>query len=291
MLASKSRKRSVSKIAKRPRAALNLLQGIDVELSSRANAYSIRDILRSLIMSGTIPPGTIVSQAGLAREIGVSRTPVREAMRMLQDEKWIDAQPNNRGRVKGFDADELDAVYAMRIFTEPLAVALTIRRLSRAHLEMIEKAHERMVACERKGTFEQWVLDHRAFHLSLTSFGGETLRHFIGRLLEQSTRFQYLFANSQKRTWRAVRGRDHAQLLEACRRREPKVAYSLMLQHLSETALTLLDDFPGPEGRPHGAAIHAAIKIMASGKNTIDEANHLGALLARADKPHLFQKH
>src|SRR6266702_3731537 len=148
-MASRFKKQPVSKTVKRTRAEPSLLQGIDVALSSRANAYSIRDILRSQIMSGKIAPGTVVSQAGLAREIGVSRTPVREAMRMLQDEKWIDAQPNNRGRVKGFDADELDAVYAMRIFTEPLAVALTIPRLSHAHLEMIERAHEQMVACER----------------------------------------------------------------------------------------------------------------------------------------------
>jgi DNA-binding GntR family transcriptional regulator len=251
-----------------------VLRGAPLELSIRANAYSIHQHLRSLIISGKIPPDSILSQAALAREIGVSRTPVREAMRMLQNERLIEAQPNNRARVNGFNADELDAIYAMRIFLEPLGIALSIPRMTNAHLDKLEQSLESM-SREECRDFDRWIAEHRTFHCNLVAFCGDNLLHYITRLLEQSTRFQYMFIKTHEPVWRAKRGGDHANLVTACRQRQPDRAYLLMLEHLSETALALLDEFPGAGGRPPGRAISAAIGMVSAGARSINEAGIL----------------
>ena len=72
-----------------------------VPLNARNNSYDVHQHLRRLIMTGQLAPGAIISQAGVARDIGVSRTPVREAMRMLQNEGLLLAERNNRARVMG----------------------------------------------------------------------------------------------------------------------------------------------------------------------------------------------
>src|SRR5260370_12478670 len=72
-------------------------------------------------------PGTKLSQVTLAAQLGISRTPLREVLRMLQEEGLVEIEPNQRTRVAGLDPQELDDVYASRILLETLALSMTIR--------------------------------------------------------------------------------------------------------------------------------------------------------------------
>ena len=78
----------------------------------RRMSLEIHAYLRELIASGVLPPGTELKQTELARAFAVSRTPLREAFRMLQEEGLISAEPNQRSRVLGFDPEELELLYA-----------------------------------------------------------------------------------------------------------------------------------------------------------------------------------
>src|SRR6201991_4160744 len=82
--------------------------------------------LRECILDGTLSPGTKLSQVSLARQLGISRTPLREVLRMLQKEGLVEIEPNQRTRVSGLDPQELDDVYASRILLETLALSMTI---------------------------------------------------------------------------------------------------------------------------------------------------------------------
>src|SRR5438552_10591668 len=88
--------------------------------------------LRRRILDGTILPGTTLSQVQLAQQLGVSRTPLREALRLLQEERLVVAEHNRRVRVAGINLGELEALYASRIMLEPLALALSIPCLTQA---------------------------------------------------------------------------------------------------------------------------------------------------------------
>ena len=85
--------------------------------------------LRECILDGTLTPGTKLSQVSLAEQLGISRTPLREVLRMLQEEGLVEIEPNQRTRVSGLDPQELDDVYASRILLETLALSMTIGQL------------------------------------------------------------------------------------------------------------------------------------------------------------------
>src|SRR6202162_6569657 len=78
----------------------------------------VHTYLRECILDGTLSPGTKLSQVSLAAQLGISRTPLREVLRMLQEEGLVEIEPNQRTRVAGLDPEELDAVYASRILLE-----------------------------------------------------------------------------------------------------------------------------------------------------------------------------
>jgi len=114
----------------------------------RRTSIDVHAHLRDLILSGVLPPDTELRQAELARVFAVSRTPLREAFRMLQEEGLISAEPNQRSRVLGFDPEELELLYAGRVTLECLGVRLTAGQLSRkeersagAALREMERAH------------------------------------------------------------------------------------------------------------------------------------------------------
>ena len=85
--------------------------------------------LRECILDGRIPPGTKLSQVALAEQLGVSRTPLREVLRMLQEEGYVDFEPNQRMRVAELDPVELDSDYACRILLETLALSMTLESI------------------------------------------------------------------------------------------------------------------------------------------------------------------
>src|SRR4029079_5094867 len=94
--------------------------------AARQSVPPLHAYLRACILGGRLPPGTKLSQATLADQLGVSRTPLREVLRMLQEEGLVTAEPNQPLRVAALDPTELDSTYAARILLGALAVSLTI---------------------------------------------------------------------------------------------------------------------------------------------------------------------
>src|SRR4249919_562785 len=88
----------------------------------------VHDRLRESILRGEFDPRVPLSQVQLAARLGVSRTPLREALRMLQREGLIDSEPNRRVRVTELSVADLEQLYAGRVMIEALAVRLTVPR-------------------------------------------------------------------------------------------------------------------------------------------------------------------
>src|SRR5260370_978 len=78
--------------------------------------------LRECILDGTLSPGTKLSQVSLAAQLGLSRTPLREVLRMLQEEGLAEIEPNQRTREAALDPQALDAIYASPIRLERTAL-------------------------------------------------------------------------------------------------------------------------------------------------------------------------
>src|SRR6478609_8207019 len=98
----------------------------------------VYDRVRTAILNGELAPGAIMSQVSLAEELGISRTPLREALRMLQSEGLIEAEPNRRVRVAPMSPEDLEDLWIIRVTLETEALRLSMPRMTADDLARLE---------------------------------------------------------------------------------------------------------------------------------------------------------
>src|SRR3954453_3330710 len=121
--------------------------------------------LHERIVDGTLPPGAPIRQEAVAKEFGVSRLPVREALRQLESEGVVVLRPHSGARVAVLDFEECLSIYKIRERLEPLAFRESIGRLSGEQLAEVARRADEMPALI--GDQAAWLAADRAFHLAL----------------------------------------------------------------------------------------------------------------------------
>jgi len=203
--------------------------------------------LRRLILDGTLAPRAILPQTQLTRRLGIGRTPLREALRMLQQEGLITAERNQRARVAAMDPEVLESVYAQRILLSSLGIAVTVNRLSAHELGELDRLLGNMREAGELDELEAWERAHRAFHRGLVEHCGEQLKSAINRLADRSALYRRMWIKSEPYHW-AVAAREHEELLKVCRARDAAAATILLARHLERAAITVLERaVPGRE--------------------------------------------
>ena len=109
-----------------------------MELNSGQSFVAVHARLRAAILSGEIAEGAVTSQATLAERFGVGRTPLREALRMLQREGLVISQPNHRVRIAELSSEDAEELYIMRIALEAVAIRVTVPVLTSADLAELD---------------------------------------------------------------------------------------------------------------------------------------------------------
>ncbi len=214
--------------------------------------------LRRLILSGELTPGAVISQVMLAKALGISRTPLREAMRLLQQEGLVEAEHNRRSRVVPFDPDDLETVYCNRLMLESLGIAVTVPRLSGDDVAVIEGLLVEMTLHRSHGDQETYEKTHRAFHAALVMHADPALRRQISSFAERGNRYRSLYRFN-------VEGADefgaseHRLILDACINKDQSAAVTALTKHLSHTALGLHARM-APERDP--ASLRTALRIV-----------------------------
>jgi DNA-binding GntR family transcriptional regulator len=195
------------------------------------------DALRAMIATGQIEPGTELSQVSLARTIGVSTTPLREALRRLESEGLVESRRNRSPRVPPFDPADLDAVYGNRIMLEALGVALAVPRLGPEPLDVAQQ-----LLREMRDTTDllRWDALHAAFHVRLVGPEGAPLGLEIARLMGRSEHYRRMSVRADGGAGRRLGDDEHQAILAACQAGEAHRAALLLAQHLARSALTVI---------------------------------------------------
>lgn len=195
--------------------------------------------LRELIYSGALPGGTVLSQLQLAKALGVSRTPLREAFRMLQEEGLVEGEPNRRCRVAMFDSADLDAIYGTRLVLEAVGMRLTLPGMDAAALAEARSALARMEADPEPGVGATWHEAHLRFHGTFTSGAPEPFASQIAATAGRATRYITLMAAGHP-LGSPLSAQDHRTILALVvdGRYEEAVAHTAL--HFARTALMLL---------------------------------------------------
>lgn len=206
----------------------------------RRTAVDVYESLQSSILTGQLKPGTILSQVQLARALNVSRTPVREAMRMLQEGGLLEGEPNYRSRVVGFDPSDIEALYTKRLVLESLGVSMTTRRMTPALLAELGEVVATLESEEAHENFEQWHTLHRKLHRLIAAEAGEALAAELEQLEMRSERYQSAYKGAHMLGWWQRGEAEHRGLYDAMVSGDASLAGELAARHLARTALELL---------------------------------------------------
>lgn len=202
-------------------------------------ARAVQAHLRRLVLSGTLPAGTEFSQVTLARALGVSRTPLREALRMLQEEGLIEAEPHRQARVTAFDAGELDTIYSVRVTLESLAAAMTATAPPSELVAEIDELIVSMEARSAEGDEDEFARLHRLFHRRIVSAAPEPVERVIASYQLRSERYTRMLVSGESAP-HVARDREHREIAEAIATGDPARTSHALADHLARTALTLM---------------------------------------------------
>jgi DNA-binding GntR family transcriptional regulator len=140
------------------------------------------------LTAGRLRPGEHLAEERLAREIGVSRTPVREALRRLSTEGFVEFMPNQGGRVPSLSFDDVKEIFDLRVILEGYAASLAARKMTAAQIAELRNlcdGMEKAYAKRRSGYIEEISVGNRRFHrIILEASGGQKLSRLLPQLIE-----------------------------------------------------------------------------------------------------------
>ncbi|MEV4070154.1 GntR family transcriptional regulator [Nonomuraea fuscirosea] len=189
--------------------------------------------VKELILSGTLAPGSVIAQAGLARDIGISTTPLREALRRLKSEGLVELDAHRDARVAPLSAEEARDLLELRRSLDPLAVALAAERRTRADIAAMRAAHEGLAPLPGDPAGERFAA-HRAFHAALFAAShNDLLVQSLDGLWDKSDRYRRLaLASGRDRRDRDRTAAEHESLLEYVIAGDADAAAAVMREHV-----------------------------------------------------------
>ncbi len=193
--------------------------------------------LRQSILNGSLAPGAIINQVHIAKLYGVSRTPVREALRMLQAENLVEAQFQLRMRVTAITPLEVDSVYATWILVQSLGTSLTVPRISAVEMDRIRTALSELNTCNpaRNGSPARWHEVHANFHHCLLMHAGPVILESIANCWSRSERARRAYMRTAPQSWLDSEA-EHTALADAYAAGDAALAVYLTSRQLARIA-------------------------------------------------------
>src|SRR4029077_12695324 len=154
------------------------------------SARTIYTDLRSRILRGTLDQGSSISQVQLSRQLGVSRTPLREALRMLQRDGLVESEPNRRVKVSRMSLGELEQLYATRVVLESLGIRFSARKLTAEDYREISRSLVELERLAEGHDFDAWEVADRSLHEHLHKYAGGRLNQLLRDLWDHTSRYR-----------------------------------------------------------------------------------------------------
>ncbi len=233
-----------------------------VEVTSRdgQNVMVVHDRLRDAILRGEIAPGEATSQVALAKQLGVSRTPLREALRLLEREGLVLSQPNRRIRVADFSIADLEALYAMRIALETVAVRLTVPTLRPEQFAELEGLMAQMDHYIRAGDQVRMDVPHAAFHATFVAAAGPRLTTTLAQLFDHAARYRLAYGAATLPGGYEERRAEHRSMIDAASAGDADLTAERLALHYAHTAIAVVSKLDSGHDLP---LLRAAIQTAA----------------------------
>ncbi|SES37679.1 DNA-binding transcriptional regulator, GntR family [Tranquillimonas rosea] len=190
--------------------------------------------IRDLIIEGHLEPGSRIDEAKLVEQLGVSRTPFREALRTLAAEGLIVIRPARGSMVRKLSRADVFSMLEVLAEMERLAGRTACERASDSEIAHARDLHERMLEYYRSGERMPYYKLNQEFHTFIASLSrNETLCEIQGNIMARLKRIRFI-GNSEPEHWRAAVD-DHEEMMDALAARDGQRLGDIMAHHLSET--------------------------------------------------------
>jgi DNA-binding GntR family transcriptional regulator len=228
----------------------------------RQKAYNY---IHAKILSGDLPDGHQVSELSLAREIGISRTPVREAVQQLQREGLVEQLPRLGTIVRTPERRDIVELFELREALEPFAAGLTARRAPASDFPTLEKLCGEMdgIGEELRASgmttldpsrLQRFLTTDMAFHVMLLRASGNQR---MMRIVADSRVLISIFSSRRQEHNLAVLRetyRFHSQILDAVKNRDPETATASMSEHIQASKRETLEAYDRVHAEPGARA-------------------------------------
>ncbi|MEG7379215.1 GntR family transcriptional regulator [Bacillus subtilis] len=179
--------------------------------------------IQKWIVEGILAPGEKINDDELAKALGVSRTPVREALQLLAVQGFVEMSPGRETRISQIEKNDVFKVYPPMAALQSTAAELAIENIQSSHLEEMAAINQQMkMAIDRNEIYEALGLD-KAFHdVMIDAANNEYIRNFTSVLHMHILRLEYLFFKSPQNSIE-----EHEQMIQACKEKDRKKAAEL----------------------------------------------------------------
>ncbi|MDB5536824.1 MAG: transcriptional regulator, GntR family [Devosia sp.] len=204
-------------------------------LQQGALHLNVSDALRDMIVAGDLAPGSKVREPELCERFGISRTPLREALKVLASEGLIQLMPRRGAYVAQITQAEIDELFPIMAALEALAGELAVARLTDKDISKFRKLHDQLFACHVSGNEKDYLRLNREIHRELfTVAANSALQAMYEQLLVRTHAVRFVARKSSEQWGRAVE--DHRAILAAIEERDGKRLAELLRDHLLGTA-------------------------------------------------------
>lgn len=205
------------------------------------------DQLRTLLTEGAVAPGEKLNEIALAAAYGVSRTPLREALKVLASEGLVTLSQNRGARVAQLSAKDLGEVFPVLMTLEGLAGRMACTQMSDAAIAEVARLQRRMEDEYARGDLSAYFKSNQAIHDAILEGSGNEVLIATHRSLAGRVRRARFMANMSASRWaRAIA--EHQEILAALQARESARLSALLEAHLGNKLQSLLQAMPDGDG-------------------------------------------
>lgn len=209
---------------------------------------TVIDRLRDMIVQGGLPPRSKLNERVLCEQLGISRTPLREAIKFLASEGLVELLPNRGAAVAPLDPQRVKEIFEVMAALEALGGELACRNANDADIAEIRALHYEMLAHYARGNLADYFRCNQLIHIKLVECGGNaTLTHAYRGLNAHVLRARYMANLSRERWDRAVE--EHEQILAALVQRDSVRLQQLLRDHLNNKAAVVMEALTGGKHR------------------------------------------
>jgi DNA-binding GntR family transcriptional regulator len=212
------------------------------ELDRSNLAIEVANILRESITTGDFPPGMHLVEIPMAQKLGISRGPLREALRILETEGMIESFPGRGSFVTQISERNIREVYSLRYILETEAIKLAIKNGTQKDIEKLDEILKAMFAAAKKEDTKEVTLLDFQFHTQIWTMADQTLlRDILEGINTQIKRYVAVQTTLYDDLTEGIS--DHKNILESLRNHDENAATELIRSHLEIASKKIIEHF------------------------------------------------